>query len=52
MKLTRFLADAHMKGGAPIPDDLDPLPLIHHAYWLEPVHAGVSGAPAGLPRRC
>lgn len=28
MKLTRFLTDAHMKGGTPIPDELDPLPLI------------------------
>lgn len=28
MKLTRFLAQAHLRSGTPIPDELDPLPLI------------------------
>lgn len=28
MKLTRFLAQAHLQSGTPIPDELDPLPLI------------------------
>jgi len=27
MKLSRFIVDARMKGGTPVPDELDPMPL-------------------------